>query len=363
MTIEQKPLETHLWSTKGGSDKVYNAFLRPKAGAWVVDYTNGPRGGTPRPGTRTEQPLDYAAAHEIYTKLVKSKIKDGYTSAEGGQAYTSSEFAGRATGLDLQLLTAIDEPTCRNLLNDDIWAAQLKENGERRVVMVRSGSVTGANRNGLLVDIPQAWQKEYAQFWDIELDGEHVGDVFHAFDMLSCAGENLRSMPFAARYLRMTKVLSCMATAPPSLRLLEAQATSETKRRLLQHVRDNNLEGIVFKRLDSPYEAGRSKAALKFKLVDQATCIVVSHNVQRSVVVGLLDAGGRLKPLGNVTIPGNHEIPAVGQLAEIEFLYFTGNAFEQPVYLRQRTDLNREDARLDQVTRIKPANALALEPA
>lgn len=360
-TLEQKSLEAHLWSTKAGADKLYNAFLRPKGDGWTVDYTNGPRGGTMRTGTRTETPLPYEAAHKVYKTLVNSKVKDGYGPADGGQAYTSSEFAGRATGLDLQLLTPIDEVTCSALLADDSWGVQMKANGERRPLLVKSGMVTGANRKGLLVDIPQQWVTDYAQFGDIELDGEHVGDRYYVFDLLSFAGENLRSMPFAARYLRLTRLLASLKATPASLQLLEAQVTTDTKQRLLKYVRQNSLEGIVFKRLDATYGAGRSKDALKFKLVDQATCIVLSHNVQRSVVIGLVDENNHLKPQGNVTIPANHAVPGVGQLVDIEFLYFTGTAFEQPVFLGPRTDLSREDARLDQITRVRPANVLELE--
>jgi bifunctional non-homologous end joining protein LigD len=117
----------------------------------------------------------------------------------------------------------------------------------------------------------------------------------------------------------------------------------------------------VFKLLDAAYDAGRSEVALKFKLVDSATCIVVSHNVQRSVVIGLLDENDVLRPCGNVTIPANHSVPDIGQLVEVSFMYYTGKAFEQPVFEGPRNDLNRDDARLDQIKRVKPANVLELE--
>lgn len=357
----QQPLETHLWSTKGGSDKVYNAYLRPKNTGWVVDYTNGPRGGTMRPGTRTQAPLSFEEAHDVYSKLVKSKLKDGYTPVEGSQAYTSSEFADRATGLELQLLTAIDEATCERLLADDNWSLQEKANGERRPLIVKGGNVSGANRNGLQVDVPQQWLDEYGQFGDVEFDGEHVGEVFYVFDLMSHAGADLRGLPFAERYCMLTNLLHGLKVMPTSLRLLKAQTTTDNKRRLLQYVRNNNLEGVVFKRLDAAYDAGRSEAALKFKLVDSATCIVLSHNVQRSVVIGLLDENNELKALGNVTIPANHKVPEIGQLIEVSFLYFTGRAFEQPIYQGPRTDLHGGAARIDQVKRVKPVDVPTLE--
>ncbi len=114
------------------------------------------------------------------------------------------------------------------------------------------------------------------------------------------------------------------------------------------------------KRASSTYSAGRGKDALKFKLTDSATCIVVRRNAQRSVVLGLRNASGVVIEQGNVTIPANHAVPDVGALVEVEFLYYTGSAFEQPVYGGVRTDLCEEDARIDQITRIKPGASLEM---
>jgi bifunctional non-homologous end joining protein LigD len=347
----------HLWSTKAGADKLYNLFLRENPDGWSVDYTNGKRGGTLQSGTKTQKPVAYEAALKLFDATVRAKFKDGYGPVETGQAYTNSEFSGRATGLDVQLLTSIDEERCNELLKSNDWVAQLKENGERRVIFVKDGVVTGANRTGLLVDIPEKWTKEFAVFGNAVFDGEHVGDEFAVFDLLSLNGQDMRDDVFAGRYLRMVTLFDSEIEPPVSMRRVETQASWDTKARLLQHVRDQQLEGVVFKRAMAPYQAGRSADALKFKLTDSATCIVVQQNTQRSVVLGLLDAQGALVEQGNVTIPANHAVPGVGALVEVQFLYYTGKAFEQPVYLGPRTDLLREDARIDQITRIKPANA------
>ncbi len=344
----------HLWSTKGGSDKLYNLFLRPKADGWVVDYTNGKRGSTLQSGTKTQTPVSYDAALKIFETTERAKLKDGYRSVENGRAFTHSESAGTEAGLDVQLLTSIDMARCQKLIKDDDWVAQLKENGERRPLFIKDGLVTGANRNGLLVDIPSSWQDEFSQFGNATFDGEHVGEAYAVFDLLSLDGEDLTALPFAARYLRLTNLLERQSVLPPSLRLVEAQATTSTKQRLFEYVGHMDLEGIVLKHTLSPYVTGRSKQALKYKLTDSATCIVVRHNAQRSVVLGLLNSAGTTVEQGNVTIPVNHSIPEVGAFVEVEFLYYTGSAFEQPVYGGLRTDVTKEDARIEQITRYKP---------
>jgi bifunctional non-homologous end joining protein LigD len=343
----------HLWSTKAGADKVYDLYLRPKADGWVVDYANGKRGGRLQTGTRTAVPIAYDGALELFASIERSKIKEGYGPVDSGQAYTNSEFSDRSTGLDVQLLSSIDEATCLKLIESDDWVAQLKENGERRPLCVRDGVVTGANRSGLLVNIPAAWISEFAQFKNAIFDGEQVGDQYAVFDLLSLNGEDLKDYPFASRYLRLLRLLPAFEQ-PASMRLVEAQASVSTKMWLLRHVRENNLEGLVFKRATAKYCPGRSQDALKFKLTDSATCVVVRQNPQRSVVLGMLDEHGSLREQGNVTIPANHPIPDVNDLVEVSFLYYTGQAFEQPVYCGKRSDLVLADARIDQITRRKP---------
>lgn len=351
-----QPTETsvHLWSTKAGADKVYNLFLRPKADGWTVDFTNGKRGSTMQTGTRTGKPVLYEAALKLFKEIVSAKTKDGYGPIETGTAYTSNEFSGRATGLDVQLLTSIDEQRCNELITDDDWVFQLKEDGERRPIFVKDGIVTGGNRNGLLVDIPAQWVKDFAVFENAIFDGEHVGDHYAVFDLLSLNGEDLRSYPFASRYLRMIKLLDTEVEQPASMRQVEVHASYIAKNWLLKQVREQQLEGVVIKRGMAPYAAGRSGDALKFKLTESATCIVVRQNTQRSIVLGLLDANGVLVEQGNVTVPVNYGMPEPDELVEVRYTYYTGKAFNQPVYGGKRTDQVRADANISQITRFKP---------
>jgi bifunctional non-homologous end joining protein LigD len=126
------------------------------------------------------------------------------------------------------------------------------------------------------------------------------------------------------------------------------------KSALLDRVRDANGEGVVFVRLDAEFVSGKGRSKLKFKFVESATCIVIGRNVQRSVEVGLLDEDGDLVSVGNVTIPENADIPVLDSLIEVRYLYrFSEGALEQPVFLSVRHDLDRCEALLSQVSRIK----------
>lgn len=350
-----------LYCREGSSDKVYQVHLRAQGDGWVVDYANGPRGKALRPGTKTETPVSLAEAQVIYDKLVKSKMKGGYTEDESGARYTRSEHAGRVSGHAQQLPSAIDAETCLLLLADPAWAMQEKANGERRTLLIRDGQVQGVNKLGLLVDVPETWVAEFGGLFNAEIDGEHVGDDFFAFDLLRLGALDLRQESFDTRYTTLAGLIQTHEPVLRSLRLLRASVTTQDKRAAFVAIKDGSGEGVVFKKRSAAYEPGRSNSSLKFKHQETSTCIVVARNRQRSVQLGLLSADGQeqLVNVGNVTIPANHDVPEEGALVEVQYLYFNpGGAFEQPVYLGPRTDINREEATFAQVMRLKPGMSM-----
>ena len=115
-------------------------------------------------------------------------------------------------------------------------------------------------------------------------------------------------------------------------------------------VKERGGEGIVFKLVAAPYQEGKSKYALKWKFKAQATVGVISvHKTKRSVHVAASTEEG-FQVVGNVTIPSNKDIPSVGQLIEIEYLYFfSGGSLFQPAYKGPRPD--KDDA--DDVSTLK----------
>ncbi|HWS28308.1 MAG TPA: hypothetical protein VN259_17235 [Xanthomonadales bacterium] len=346
-----------LYCREGSSDKVYQVHLRAHADGWVVDYANGPRGKALRPGTKTDTPVSLKEAEAIYDKLVKSKMKGGYTEDQSGARYTRSELAGRVSGHAQQLPSAIDRETCDHLLNDPDWAMQEKANGERRTLLVKDGQVQGVNKLGLLVDVPESWVSEFGRLFSADIDGEQVGEDFFAFDLLRLGELDLRQESFDTRYTTLASLVDTHQPILRSLHLLTASLSSDVKRAHFQSIGSDSREGVVFKRRDAPYQAGRSGDSLKFKFLESSTCIVVARNQQRSVQIGLLSTDGseQLVKLGNVTIPANHQVPEEGALVEVQYLYYNpGGAFEQPTYLGARTDIAREEATFAQVTRLKP---------
>ena len=139
----------------------------------------------------------------------------------------------------------------------------------------------------------------------------------------------------------------------PSISLVASYTQEAVKRRFLERSREDNLEGVVFKDMQAPYIPGRPNsggAQRKFKFVASASVVVTSLNGKRSVKIGVLD-GERMISCGNVTIPVGSDIPGIGDIVEVRYLYAfpeSGSLF-QPVYIGVRDDLELKDCSIGQL--------------
>jgi bifunctional non-homologous end joining protein LigD len=101
------------------------------------------------------------------------------------------------------------------------------------------------------------------------------------------------------------------------------------------------------------YTPGRPNSGgpqLKFKFCATLSAVVAKVNARRSVEVRLFN-GKRWIACGNVTIPANHDIPKVGAVVEVRYLYAhrESNALYQPVYLGLRDDVEPGECRVSQL--------------
>jgi bifunctional non-homologous end joining protein LigD len=89
---------------------------------------------------------------------------------------------------------------------------------------------------------------------------------------------------------------------------------------------------------------------LKFKFVATVSAVVARVNTRRSVEVSLFQGRG-LVSCGNVTIPANHQIPPVGAVVEVRYLYAYQDslALYQPVYLGERDDVEPGECLVSQL--------------
>jgi len=183
------------------------------------------------------------------------------------------------------------------------------------------------------------------------LDGEAVGDTFIAFDLLQEATLELAAKPYQVRYAHLVDLVD--STPSDSIRYAQTATTRAQKLTMLDRLRKERKEGIVFKRHSASYIPGRPASGgdqFKLKFTATASAIVAGANgSRRSVKLELLD-GSRRIGVGNVTIPPNHPIPAVNQIVEVRYLYaYPGGSLYQPVYLGKRDDVGADACTIGQL--------------
>ncbi|MGA2869819.1 MAG: WGR domain-containing protein [Verrucomicrobiota bacterium] len=341
-----------LYYREGSSDKVYQAAIEPAGNQFVVNFAYGRRGATLTTGTKTSSPVDYAAANKIYTKLVGEKKAKGYTEGENGTPYQHADK--QASGILPQLLNPVEETEVELLLRDDNYCAQEKFDGKHLLVRKQDNDLEGINKKGFVVGLPQTVANEVRSVPGSFIpDGESIGDDYHAFDLLEYNGENLRSLPYRIRLARLIDLLLLARSDYKHIHLVKTAFSTQQKTELWERLRRENREGIVFKRLDASYTPGKPNSGgpqLKFKFVATVSAVVAKINVQRSVEVSLLH-GRNLVSCGNVTIPANHQIPRVGDVVEVRYLYAYRDslALYQPVYLGPRDDVEPSECLVSQL--------------
>ena len=190
--------------------------IEPSGDGFVVNFAYGRRGSTLTTGTKTASPVPFEQAKKIYDKLVKEKTAKGYTPGEDGTPYQQTDKADRATGIVPQLLNAVDECDAQKYIADAQCWAQEKFDGRRVLVRRIGDTITGINRLGLAIDLPQPIVNHArtvgSQHWLI--DGEAVGDTLFAFDALESACVGLRPQAYAKRLRSLALIASNDTDAP-----------------------------------------------------------------------------------------------------------------------------------------------------
>ena len=342
---------TSLYYREGTSDKEYHVRLEAKDGGFVVNIAYGRRGSTLSTGTKTSAPVYYDAALMIFDRLVREKRAKGYTEGAEGTPYQHSDKASQVSGLLPQLLNSIDEVEVARLTSNPSWGMQEKKDGKRLLLRSEPGSVTGINKKGLIVAVPETIARSAVELPGyFVMDGESIGDYLHAFDLLFLNGEDLRPKPYRQRYGALLTLLA--GGLPKHIKVVSCWIDPIDKASWLRSLKEQKAEGVVFKLMNAPYTAGRPNSGgsqLKHKFVATLSAVVAKLNNQRSVGLRLLNHEG-WQSVGNVTIPPNHQVPQVGAVVEVRFLYaFPDGSLFQPVYLGERSDVDVTECGVSQL--------------
>jgi bifunctional non-homologous end joining protein LigD len=165
------------------------------------------------------------------------------------------------------------------------WVHEIKLDGYRIQLHVRPGEVAMMTRKGLdwagkfgavaeaakvlphsvidgeIVALDHSGIPDFGALQVALSEGRSEELIYFAFDLLFADGEDLRPLPLSQRKRRLQKLLA--RHHPGSIRYVEhLSAPGET---VLQSACQMNFEGIISKRLESPYQSGRTDTWVKAK--------------------------------------------------------------------------------------------------
>ena len=182
--------------------------------------------------------------------------------------------------------------------------------------------------------------------------------MLYAFDLLEWDGEDYRPRPYLKRLVTLARLIDVPGMA--HIELAETATDPSNKEAIFRRLQNEKREGVVLKRQDAPNAPGRPASggpALKYKFYATLSAVVSKINAQRSVELRLLNCQGWIQ-VGNVTIPPNQPVPAVGAVVDVRYLYAfsESKSLYQPTYLGQRNDIEQHECISAQL-KFKPGEA------
>lgn len=341
------PTSISLYYKDGSSDKEYHTQIKgDEANGYIVHFQYGRVGNKLSVGTKNKMPVDLKTAQIIFTDLVKEKMSKGYQSKEGSApGYQNPTSEKKMIGVLPQLLNSIEEEQVTRYLNDDCCIMQEKKDGVRSMIVKKKKVVEGSNRKGEVTSLPTSVEQAISKACgnaDAITDGELVGEVYWLFDLLSIGVHAYANKPYEERLEAIKEWLG--DSFSEHFQFVPTAVTKEEKKKLYAKLKREGAEGVVFKRLDAPYKAGRPASGgsqVKFKFYATASFRVKAINVgKRSVQMEILN-GTVWEGVESVTIPVNQEIPEPGSIIEVRYLYaYPQGGLAQPICLGVRTDID-----------------------
>jgi ATP-dependent DNA ligase len=168
---------------------------------------------------------------------------------------------------------------------------------ERCVV---DGELVIPDRNGHGLDFDALLQRIHPAESRVRLLAEQTPASFVAFDLLAVGDRSLVESSFRERRDRLELAL---AAAAPPIYLTPATTDTEMAESWFDRFEGAGLDGVVAKRLESPYTPGE-RTMVKVKHRRTADCVVAGYRVHKdgksvgSLLLGLFDDTGRLQHVG-----------------------------------------------------------------
>ncbi len=219
--------------------------------------------------------------------------------------------------IDPQLCKSADKPP-----KGEGWGHEIKFDGYRMQLRTQSGQARLLTRKGLdwsakfpaliaagaalpdgiidgeVVALDHTGAPDFAALQAALADGKTTNLIFFVFDLLYADGEDMRKLPLAERKARLQ---TRIADTPDIIRYVEHFTSAGDA--VLQSACRMDLEGIVSKKLDAPYQSGRSGSWTKSKCRQGHEVVIgawtTTGSAFRSLIAGV-HRGGKLVHVGRI---------------------------------------------------------------
>ena len=268
----------------------------------------------------------HAGGTDTLVETALTSVSSGRTMQEIAEGKKAKRKPARKKVGKTTALPAFTEPQLCTLVDTvptgSAWLHEVKYDGYRALVAVAGGTAKVFTRNGLDWSDKFPGIAEAAAALDVRsalIDGEIVafkdgrpdfstlkdaigsgGDMtMFAFDLLALDGEDLTALPTVERKARLQAIVGDDA------RLHYAEHVVGSGEQLLDKMCVEGLEGVVSKRADAPYRAGRSSDWLKIKCTHRQEFVIVGWLPStkkrgfKSLLLGVHE-GGKLRYAGKV---------------------------------------------------------------
>ena len=142
--------------------------------------------------------------------------------------------------------------------------------------------------DGEIVALDEKGRSSFQLLQNMKRSGNAPPVFFYLFDLLNFNGRDLRDLPLVERKELLERLLK---SSKPPLRFSESLNASADK--VWKEVQRLGLEGVIAKRRDSKYEAGRRSGAWQK---------IKTHNEQEFVIGGYTPPEGSRKNFGSVLV-------------------------------------------------------------
>lgn len=250
------------------------------------------------------------------------------------------------------LPTAIKVPN--QYLNSDNWVMQQKLDGWR--VLIETGdNIKCLNRDGMPLDIPEV---ALGNLVDMKthwiFDAEYLDKKVYIFDVLEMPTGSIEGFPLKKR-LELLENLESKFTPP--VYAVRSFYDADKKKEVFKDLKASGKEGVIFKRLDSPYKRGRNRDFLKFKFVKHVDCVVLDRDIdsKSNFALGMFN-GSAFEEVGMCSaLTGDGPKIDIGDVVQVKILYATESGrLYQPVKPKLRVDKTPYECTVDQLNGLLP---------